>query len=202
MPDQDHQDDAQGGPARPYGKDEVMSELLRAAAELFAQRGPERVSVREIAERAGVNHALIFRHFHTKESLLTALLDRDARAFSGAITAADDPASAAAQLFDAIAANDEFARTLAFAVLTGRDPKQLVSRHGAIAKFKSVLARHRPGGEAAPGDSAVAGAVLALAMGWLLFEPFILAAQEIPSSERPGMREQVKRLLARLADAP
>ncbi|WP_293234771.1 TetR/AcrR family transcriptional regulator [Mycolicibacterium sp.] len=54
--------------------------LLRdAAREIFAERG-YRATTREIAERAGVSHELIFRYFETKEKLLfdavvTPLLD-------------------------------------------------------------------------------------------------------------------------------
>jgi len=48
---------------------EVRSELLAAAQELFAERGYARTSTREIAERAGVIEALLFRHFNTKSEL-------------------------------------------------------------------------------------------------------------------------------------
>jgi AcrR family transcriptional regulator len=54
--------------------------LLRdAAREVFAERG-YRATTREIADRAGVSHELIFRYFETKEKLLfdavvTPLLD-------------------------------------------------------------------------------------------------------------------------------
>ena len=54
--------------------------LLRdAAREVFAERG-YRATTREIAERAGVSHELIFRYFESKEKLLfdavvTPLLD-------------------------------------------------------------------------------------------------------------------------------
>ncbi|MFP5020632.1 TetR/AcrR family transcriptional regulator [Pseudonocardia phyllosphaerae] len=43
--------------------------LLTAAAELFAEQGYDRTTVRAIAERAGVNQALLFRHFGNKEAV-------------------------------------------------------------------------------------------------------------------------------------
>ncbi|WP_369206462.1 TetR family transcriptional regulator [Streptomyces sp. PU-14G] len=43
--------------------------LVQAAAALFAERGYERTTVREIAARAGVNQALLFRYFGSKQSL-------------------------------------------------------------------------------------------------------------------------------------
>lgn len=43
--------------------------LRDAAAELFAERGYDRTTVRDIALRAGVNQALLFRYFGSKEAL-------------------------------------------------------------------------------------------------------------------------------------
>lgn len=54
--------------------------LLTAAQELFAERGFERATVRDIAARAGVNQALLFRYFGTKEELFRASIsDRGRR---------------------------------------------------------------------------------------------------------------------------
>jgi AcrR family transcriptional regulator len=48
--------------------------LLKAAAELFDERGYERATIREIGERAGVDPALIARYFGGKEGLYLAAL--------------------------------------------------------------------------------------------------------------------------------
>lgn len=48
--------------------------LLAAATELFAERGFERATVREIGERAGVDPALIARHYGNKTGLYIASL--------------------------------------------------------------------------------------------------------------------------------
>jgi AcrR family transcriptional regulator len=48
--------------------------LLAAAQELFAERGYERVTTREIAERAGVDATLIARYFGSKAGLYLASL--------------------------------------------------------------------------------------------------------------------------------
>ncbi|MBF6176436.1 TetR family transcriptional regulator [Nocardia blacklockiae] len=54
--------------------------LLTAAQELFAERGYERATVRDIAARAGVNQALLFRYFGSKEELFrAAIADRGRR---------------------------------------------------------------------------------------------------------------------------
>ncbi|RDI48232.1 TetR/AcrR family transcriptional regulator [Nocardia mexicana] len=54
--------------------------LLAAAQELFAERGYERATVRDIAARAGVNQALLFRYFGSKDELFrAAIADRGRR---------------------------------------------------------------------------------------------------------------------------
>ena len=48
--------------------------LLDAARELFASKGFDRTTVRDIAALAGVNQALLFRYFGSKEELLGRVL--------------------------------------------------------------------------------------------------------------------------------
>ncbi|GGU61283.1 TetR family transcriptional regulator [Streptomyces albospinus] len=50
--------------------------LLDAASDLFAERGYERATVRDIASRAGVNQALLFRYFGSKKALFGEVMAR------------------------------------------------------------------------------------------------------------------------------
>ncbi len=49
--------------------------VIEAAIRLFAQKGFQGTKTKEIAEAAGVNEALIFRDFHSKDKLYCAILD-------------------------------------------------------------------------------------------------------------------------------
>jgi AcrR family transcriptional regulator len=64
----------------PYAKGrERRREILRVALEAYAEAGPRGVSLKEIAQRAGVTEAGLLHHFGSKEALLSAVLDaRDA----------------------------------------------------------------------------------------------------------------------------
>jgi AcrR family transcriptional regulator len=52
-----------------------LERVLDAATEVFAASGPD-VSVHEIAERAGVGPATVFRRFPTKDDLMVAVIAR------------------------------------------------------------------------------------------------------------------------------
>jgi AcrR family transcriptional regulator len=70
--------------------------VLDAATEVFAASGPE-ASVDEIAKRAGVGHATVFRRFPTKDDLMYAVIERHVaqmRALAEEALRADDPGEA------------------------------------------------------------------------------------------------------------
>lgn len=56
-----------------YHHGELRKALVDAAASLAAEHGPESVSLREVAKRAGVSHAAPYHHFRSKAELLHAV---------------------------------------------------------------------------------------------------------------------------------
>jgi AcrR family transcriptional regulator len=56
---------------RTPGSGDTRLRLLRAAAELIAERGWGRVTTRAVADRAGLPHGAVSYHFHGKQELLT-----------------------------------------------------------------------------------------------------------------------------------
>jgi len=66
-------------PARlPGGKNTTADKLVVAASELMIERSSIEVSLSDIAQKSGVNAALVKYHFGNKDGLLLALLARDA----------------------------------------------------------------------------------------------------------------------------
>jgi TetR/AcrR family transcriptional regulator len=49
-------------------------QLLETALDFFARKGYEGTTTKEIATAAGVTEAIVFRHFHSKQELYTAVL--------------------------------------------------------------------------------------------------------------------------------
>src|SRR3982074_1502287 len=58
----------------------TAEKLLEAASELMIGRSSIEVSLSDLAQKSGVNAALVKYHFGNKEGLLLALLARDAQA--------------------------------------------------------------------------------------------------------------------------
>src|SRR6185312_3750771 len=62
----------------PGGRNATAERLLVAASELMIERASIDVSLSDIAQKSGVNAALVKYHFGNKDGLLLALLARDA----------------------------------------------------------------------------------------------------------------------------
>jgi AcrR family transcriptional regulator len=62
----------------PGGKNPTAEKLLVAASELMIERSSIELSLSDIAQKSGVNAALVKYHFGNKDGLLLALLARDA----------------------------------------------------------------------------------------------------------------------------
>jgi TetR/AcrR family transcriptional regulator len=66
-------------PAGRMSSEDRRLHLIKVAIRLFSQKGFSGTTTREIAVAAGVNEAIIFRHFATKDELYAAILDSKAR---------------------------------------------------------------------------------------------------------------------------
>jgi AcrR family transcriptional regulator len=58
------------------GVEETRGKILGAARDLFERNGTRGTTTREVAERAGVNEATLFRHFGSKRALLEAMREQ------------------------------------------------------------------------------------------------------------------------------
>ncbi len=70
---------------------ERQASIISAAASLFAAKGFQGTTTREIAKTAGISEALVFKHFPTKRALYAAILAEKAQ-FSELLEAAEEAA--------------------------------------------------------------------------------------------------------------
>ncbi len=73
---------------KPYHHGDLRRVLIDAALKLAEEGGPEAVSVREAARRAGVSPGAPFRHFDSRAALMTAVAEEAQRRFRAEIEAA------------------------------------------------------------------------------------------------------------------
>lgn len=139
-----------------------MSAVRAAAAELLAERSPRDITVRDVALRAGVNHALVHRHFGTKDELLRSVI-ADLSAQVGAAVRAGGPG--AGTTLAQLRAHPEYWQILARAVL---DEPQLLEATptSAAATVLALLSGPREPDDATRVAAAVAGS---LVLGWIVF---------------------------------
>ncbi|WP_159010293.1 TetR/AcrR family transcriptional regulator [Bradyrhizobium sp. S69] len=74
--------------ARPYHHGDLKRVLIDAALDLAEAGGPEAVSVREAARRAGVSPGAPFRHFPSRDALMNAVAEEAQRRFRVELEAA------------------------------------------------------------------------------------------------------------------
>lgn len=165
--------------------------LIVAAAELLAEIGPRTVSVRAIAERAGVNHGLVHHYFGGKEALLRAGMARlvgdhaervRAGAHGGPMPAAlglvDDPAYLRAVVRAVLDDEMDLARTeLDLGVSVPR---------AALDHVTAARGLSEPDVE----TKAYFGLAMALEMGWAALEPFI---HEVTGTNSESEKDELRR---------
>lgn len=161
---------------RPYGREEVRTALIKAANELFGQKGPDAVSIRDVAKHAKVNHALVHRHFGSKEQLLRDVMKEHANAFIELSKNADTVTDGYDAMFDLMAEFPAFVRIVAHLLLSGHAVDDFVPPSRGIATLAQLIADDR--GCSIDEARLIAATSSAFSMGWLLFEPFIIYAAD------------------------
>jgi AcrR family transcriptional regulator len=150
-----------------------MTAVQDAAVTLLAEHGPRQVTVRQVAELAGVNHALVHRHFGTKDGLIRAVVTEESRRL-GAAAAALVRADANAMLA-LLREHGAYWRLLARVVLD--EPTLLAGEQlPAAAAALSVITG---GAQADDETRADAAAAAATALGWLVFGPHLASVLRV-----------------------
>jgi AcrR family transcriptional regulator len=181
-------------PKKPAGGTEIRLAVTEAAERLFRDRSPADVTLREIAAEAGVNYSLVYRYFRTKEALIGAVFSPRVKGIREQYVDAPEGPEA---LRDVHYMHDApgYARSLAWVILEGNDLDVLFQEletnedHPDEAEVAALEPRDL--------EARIAiGSFLALAMGWDLYEPYLLRLTGLKHVDKPVLNEY----LARLAD--
>lgn len=185
-------------PGAPKGREAVTRAILDAAAQLFADKGVDATTRRDIAEAADVSPTLVNRYIGNHDDVVAAVLDDLARQLAESVSLGFAPPS-----FDRDSPAIRWARILS----------QVVARKDAdihLTTWNPVLAAADVIGEAGGLDERTARVrattVTALAFGWRLLEPLLIEAagiEDIPLAQVRGWLWQATQAIATLPlDAP
>jgi AcrR family transcriptional regulator len=111
---------AKGSTPRRRSRAATQEAILLAAEQVFALRGFDGTSVREVGERAGVTHALVHRYFGAKDDLYKAVLARNEDVIRDAAAGVDGLTQAAAlMLREGLAHHRSYLRLIVDSALRG-----------------------------------------------------------------------------------
>jgi TetR/AcrR family transcriptional regulator, repressor for neighboring sulfatase len=191
---------SRSGTPRPEGRHEVAQAAIRAAASLFAETNPSKVSVRQIAARAGVSHALVHRYLGSKEEILREVLALN-REEADAYWAKKHSSGDVDCAFDASLPPVRYVRTAMRAVLDDVELRAEdvrlphADRMLELARTKKLARRDTDAGF----DVRILfSAATAMAAGMAVAEDFFLAQSGLEDAERKDVRAEVSRLIARV----
>lgn len=170
--------------------------LIVAAAELLAEVGPRAVSVRTIAERAGVNHGLVHHYFGGKDGLLKAAMSRlvDEHATYASTRSKGKPLPAPLALVD----DPGYLRAIVRSVLD--DEMELarmeITQGVSVPRNALLHLAHTSNLDDVSTELKARLALgMAMEMGWAALEPFIFAVTGTESPEdKDALRKEAQRL--------
>lgn len=186
--------------AHPTGRDEVIAATLRAAADLFAQKNPSQVSVREIAARAGVSHALVHRYLGSKDDIFFAAL-KLSREEAASYWMDEHGLSKTAGTFEEDLPPGRYVRTIMRASLDGvkMTPEDMRFPH-ADRMLQFLQTRDFPNiaDDSSFDVRVLFSAVTAMAAAMAIAEEFFLVQSGLENEDREQIRAEFNRLIMRI----
>jgi AcrR family transcriptional regulator len=180
--------------AKPQGREENIAALVRAAEELFTEFGPGNVSLRKIAERAGVNYGLVYQYVGTRDDLLRLVYRTLSENAAANIRGAADFSAGLAAMRSG--GSGTYQRLLAWTLLEGHDPQSFIGLSPAMQELvKSTAHELEAKGHEGVDATVVVGLAMVIDMGWRMFGEFWTVALGLD-----GRREEFERVLARLVE--
>lgn len=173
--------------------DATRQRIIAAARRLYLDRGIDAVSLRDVADEAGVTYGLIHHHFGGQGSLIAAVMSDAVAEFRAAITASDDPQ----QMLTAFLDHPDMALFMAQLTMSGTPPTW--HEFPVVDGTVGLVSGWEPDPERA---RILAAGVLAAAAGWVILAPFLRESAQLDAIEPDRVRSELGAALARLIEYP
>jgi AcrR family transcriptional regulator len=184
-------------PTRPRGREAVRAALISAAKELFRDRTPSSVTVREIARTAGVNQGLVHEYFGSKGGLIQETLESLTVDVAAVSTRAARGEIAPSQLLDLLTAEPTYVRLIASVLL---EEGVIDLPHDLSPVRPLVEAFDRGAGPDAQLDARMlTGSFIALVCGWVLFREYIETATDLQIESTHEQHLELDKLIRAMA---
>lgn len=186
---------------RPRRRDAAATRqsLLTAARVLVAQHGVEGTSTRDVAAAAGVNQALVYRYFGSKEKLFAEAVGGGANPIDDLIAdtpLADLPHVLLAHTLDVTAAGARASSISSFVTSANDESIRAIIRDRIQASFGTALAARLDGP-----DAGLRAELLAALVTGIAFLREKIGTPAISSADREALGEYVDRMAAPLLAA-
>jgi TetR/AcrR family transcriptional regulator, repressor for neighboring sulfatase len=176
-------------PRSSRNRSDAEERLVAAAADLLGEIGPRSLSVRTIADRAGVNHGLVHHYFGGKDGLLKAAMVRLVEEHAVHAKALSDGSPIPAPL--ALGSDPRYLRAVVRAVLDGEMALANTELTEGVSvprgALEHVVAMRRMN-EADVNTKATVAIGMALEMGWAALEPFLFSITGVTPDEEEEVR--------------
>ncbi len=193
-------------PRTRLSREETTAAILDAAEELFSRRDPNRVTVREIAEKAGVTHPLVHQYVGTKANILDAVVKRGAPARHEIMEAHPHYREAMPLLFADVLSRRVNTRSIVRSAMDGVEYAPFEDRL-KTGRMLLELARtavdqgttRPPALGVTDPRIALAGSV-ALAYGWVATQDWLVQLFDLQDLDRAEIDSELETILMNVAD--
>ena len=180
--------------------------MLDAAERLFSDHGFETVSVRDIAQAAGVSHALVHRYLGSKEEIYRAVLRRNEDVMRAAAGDTEDLDVALSRMVrEGLASRRSYLRLVAHSALHGLPYDTSIVNFAAVQRLIELAEARASRAGRAEGDVAeprvAIATIVALYLGWVSLEPWIVRATGLEDMDEAALAGGLERIILGIADA-
>ena len=175
----------------------VKGRILDSAGKLFAQHGVNGVSVRRIAAEAGINHALVFRYFGSKDGLVTEILRRELSALKNIFTVIPEQTSDAVDnlrvlLLNFLNKNQDLVKLIVRSELDGLSPESYIDP--STERLATILAKwieSRQTDKSLPNAKLVSIVVIGTLISLVSVSPWLITSVGIPPKDFDKRTEDI-----------
>jgi AcrR family transcriptional regulator len=188
------------------GKSITKSRILDSAQQLFARRGPAAVTVRHVAEHAGVTHALVHKYFGSKDDLIKAVVYRADARRSAAAKESPSLKDVYHQLLPQVMTEREHSMMLVRSAMSGAEYVPMADRIKTTSAMIELARRTAASGAAPapPPDDVdprvLIGAITSMILGWSAIEDWLWPTTGLDPADKDEVYRQLFEIVDYLAD--